>query len=78
MAKCANYKGPHFGQAKACPKKKAARGDAKGWRSPSPTWRQRGKTSPPEEPPTDAQETLRGGIEVEEEYEPASKVAMEE
>ena len=76
VTKCANCKGPHFAQANACPKK-AARGDAKGWRSPSPTWRQRGKTSPPEEPPTDAQETPRGRIEVEE-YEPASEEAMEE
>ena len=30
VAKCANCGGPHFGQAKACPKKKAARSEAKG------------------------------------------------
>ena len=43
VVKCANCGGPDFGQAKACPKKKAARRDAKGWRSPSPKWRQRGE-----------------------------------
>ena len=31
VPKCANCRGPHFAQANACPKKKAARGDAKGW-----------------------------------------------
>ena len=40
-----------------------------------PTWRQRGKTPPPEE---SAQETPRDKIEVEEEYESASEEAMEE
>ena len=35
-----NCRGPHFAQANACPKKRAACGDAKGWRSPSPTWKQ--------------------------------------
>ena len=78
MAKCANCKCPHFGQAYACPKKKAASGDAKGGMSPSSTWSQRGCTSPLGEPPTDAQETPRGGIEVEEEYEPASEEAIKE
>ena len=53
VAKCANCEGPHFAQAKVCPKKKAARSEAKGWRS-SPKWRQRGETSRPEEPPTTA------------------------
>ena len=42
------------------------------------TWRQRGQTSPPKEPPTDAQETPRRGMEVGGEYEPASDEAMEE
>jgi hypothetical protein len=59
-------------------RREAARSDAKGWRSPSPTWRQRGKTSQPEEPPTDAQETPRGEMEVEKEHEPAPEEAMEE
>ena len=39
---------------------------------------QRGKTPPPNKPPTDAQETPRRGIEVGGEYEPASDEAMEE
>ena len=78
MAKCANCKGPHPAQANDCPKKKAARGDAKGWRSLSPKWRQRGKASPPEAPPATAGETKEGGKEVEEQYEPASEGAMGE
>ena len=77
MAKCANCKGPRFAHVDACLKKKAARGDAKGWMSPSSTCRPRGKTPPLDEPPTDAQETPRGGMEVEE-CEPASEEAMEE
>ena len=43
-----------------------------------PQWRQRGKTSLPEEPPTDVQETPRGEMEVEEEHEPAPEEAIEE
>ena len=78
VAKCGNCRGPHFAQANACPKKRAARSDAKGWRSPSPTWRQRGKTSLPEEPPTGAQETPRGEMEMEKEHETALEEAMEE
>ena len=78
MAKCANCKGPHFAQANACPKKRAARGDAKGCRSPSPTWRQLGKTTPPKETPADARGTPRGVMEVKVESQPASEEAMEE
>ena len=78
VPKCANCRGPHFAQANACPKKKAARSDAKGWRSPPPKWRQRDEASPPEDPPTVAQETPGDRPEVEEEYEPASGEAMEE
>ena len=37
VAKCANCGGPHFAPAKASPKKKAARSEAGGWRSPSPS-----------------------------------------
>ena len=70
--------GPHFAQANACPRKKAARVDTKGCRSPSPTWRKRGKTSPPEEPPSSAQEMPRDEMEVEEEYASASEKAMGE
>lgn len=78
VAMCANCKGTHFAQANACAKEMAARGDAKGWRSPSPTWRQRGKTSPPEELPASAEETPEGGVVVEKAYESASEGAMEE
>ena len=77
VPKCANCRGPHFARANACPKK-AARGDAKGWRSPSPKWRQRGEASQPEDPPTGTQETPGDMPEVEGEYEPASGEAMEE
>ena len=57
VAKCANCGGPHFGQAKACPKKKAARIEARGWRSPSPRWRQRGEAPVVEE----HQDLAKGG-----------------
>ena len=60
VAKCANFRGPHFAQANVCPGKRTARSDAKRWRPPSPTWRQRGKISQPEEPPTGTQETNGG------------------
>ena len=56
---------PHFAQAKACPKKKAARSEAAGWRSPSPKWRQPVVTAQPEEPPTGAG-VAAGEMEVEE------------
>ena len=56
VAKYGNIGGPHFAQANACPKKRAAGGEAKGWRSPSPTWRQRGQASRPEGPPANTQE----------------------
>ena len=77
-AKCANCKDPLFAQAIACAKKMAARGDVKGWRSPSPTWRQRGKTSPLEEPPASAEEIPEGGVVVVKAYGSASEGAMEE
>ena len=65
VAKCANCKGPHFAQANVCPKKKAARGEAKGWRSPSPKWRQRVEgTQQPEEPLTEAERGPEGEAEV--------------
>ena len=63
VAKCANYRGPHFSQANACLKKKAARGDAKGWRSPSPKWRQKGETLRPEYPPTTAEGKTANEVE---------------
>ena len=60
MAKCAGCKGPHFAQANACPRKKAARSDAKVWRPPSPKRRQRGETSRPEDPPATAEGEAEG------------------
>ena len=65
MAKCANCKGPHFAQANVCPKKKATRREAKGWRSLSPKWRQRvEETQQPEEPLTEAERGPEGEAEV--------------
>ena len=78
MAKCANCRGPHFAQAKACPKK-AARSEAEGWRSPSPKWRQPAQAGQPEEPPTSAGGEKGGEMEVEEvRYESGSGEEMEE
>ena len=62
MAKCANCGGPHFAQAKACPKKKAARSEAEGWRSPPPS----GGSLLRQEPPTSAEGEKGGEMEVEE------------
>ena len=76
-SKCANCRGPHFAQANACPKK-AARGDTKGWRPPSPKWRQRGETSQPEQPPTTAGGEPEGEVEEETQHEPAPGEEMEE
>ena len=70
--------GPSLRAGERLPEEEGGPRRREGVEVPSPTWRQRGKTSPPEEPPTDAQETPRGGMEVEEEYEPASEEAMEE
>ena len=79
VAKCASCKGPHFAQANACAKKKAARGEAKGWRSPSPRWRQRvEETQQPEEPSTTAETGPEGEVEMEREHGSASGEAMEE
>ena len=79
MAKCANCGGPHFAQAKACPKK-AARGEAKGWMSPSPKWRQPAEAEQPEEPQATAEgEKGKGEVEVEEVgHESSSGEDMEE
>ena len=68
----------HFGQANACPKKKAAHGDAKRWRSPSPKWRQRGVASIPEQPPTTAGGEPEGEVEEETQNEPDPGEEMEE
>ena len=67
VAKRANCGGPHFAQAKACPKKKAARSEAEGWRSPSPKWRQPAVGAvPPEEPPAGVEGGTEDAMEVEE------------
>lgn len=64
VARCANCKGSHFAQAKVCPKK-AARNGAKGWRSPSPRWREPAAAVQPEDPPTTADWEDEGEVEVE-------------
>ena len=76
MVKCANCGGPHFAQAKACPKKKAARSEAAGWMSPFPKWRQPVQAEQPEEPPTSAEGEAGGDMEVEEWHDSSS--GMEE
>ena len=80
MAKCANCRGPHFAQVNVCLKKKAARSDAKGWRSPSPRWRQQAETAQqPEEPSAAAESGPEGKARVEVEHESAPEGgAMEE
>ena len=65
VAMCANCKGPHAGHALACPTKNAARSEAKGWRSPSPRWRQQ-DASPRLDPPPTATGQRKGEEEVEE------------
>ena len=79
VAKCTNCKSPHFTQAKACPKKKAARSEAKGWRSPSPRWRQQDASPRPEDQPPPATGERKGEEEVEEvKHESSSGEEMEE
>ena len=39
-AKCANCGGPHGTRADACAAKRIAQHTARGWRSPSPPWRE--------------------------------------
>ena len=41
--KCANCGGPHGARADACAAKREARGEARGWRSPSPKRRVKGR-----------------------------------
>ena len=78
VAKCANCRGPHFAQARVCAETRAACNEAKGWRSPPPTWRQRGKPSPLEELLAGTKEAPRVRPEVEEKSESALGEAMEE
>ena len=79
VAKCANCKGPHFAQAKVCPKKKAARSEAKGWRSPPPRWKQPAEAEQPGDPQATARGAVEGEVEVEEvRHESSSGKEMEE
>ena len=64
---------------KVCPKKKAARSEAKGWRSSSPRWRQPAEAAQPEDPQVTADGEVEGEVEVEEvRHEPNSGEAREE
>ena len=54
--KCANCGGPHGARADACVAKREARGEARGWQSPSPKRREKGKG--PEKPEERATATL--------------------
>lgn len=67
-AECVNCRGPHFAQANVCPKKREARWEAKGWRSPSPQRRKR-EARVPEAREEESPSTLamgEGEVEVEE------------
>ena len=78
-AKCANCGGPHGARADACAAKREARGEARGWRSPSPRRREKGKgPEKPEERATAAQGEEEGEAEVSvPEEEGAAQAAME-
>ena len=77
VARCANCRGPHFAQANVC-LKRMARGEAKGCRSSSIEWRQRGEATQPEDPPAGTQETRGEEPDGEKEHEPAMEEAMKE
>ena len=78
-AKCANCGGPHGARADACAAKRGARGEDRGWRSPSPRRREKGKgPEKPEERTTAAQSEEEGEAEVDvPEEEGAVQAAME-
>ena len=77
--KCANCGGPHGARADAFAAKREAGGEARGWRSPSPKWREKGKgPEKPEERTTAAQSEEEGEAEVDvPEEEGAVQAAME-
>ena len=81
-AKCANCGGPHGARADACAAKREARGGARGWRSPCPRRREKGKgPEKPEERATAAQGKEEGEAEVsvpEEEGAAQAAMGMEE
>ena len=67
-AKCANCGGPHGARADACQAKKIAQHAARGWRSPSPPRRERGRKAPePEAEGTQGEEQGEPEVEMEEE-----------
>ena len=79
MARCANCRGPHFAKANACPKKKAARGEGKGWRSLSPKRRQQSELgSAARKTAYHRRDWTRWRVEEEVEHGPAAREAMEE
>ena len=79
--KCANCGGPHGARADACAAKREARGEARGWRSPSPRRQEKGNLKGPEKPEeraTAAQGEEEGEAEVSvPEEEGAAQAAME-
>ena len=77
--KCANCGGPHGARADACAVKREARGEAKGWRSPSPKRREKGKgPEDPEKRTTATQGEEKGEAECPvPEEEGAAQAAME-
>ena len=78
--KCANCGGPHGARADACAVKREARGEAKGWRSPSPKRREKGKgpRDPKSGPRPPAQGEDKGEAEgLVPEEEGAAQAAME-
>ena len=63
--KCANCGGPHGARADACAAKREARVEARGWRSPSPKRREKGKEPEvPKERTTTTQGEEEGEMEV--------------
>ena len=79
VAKCANCEGPNSGQTKVCPRRKAARSEAKGWRSTLPRWRQRGEAPGVTEPRATAEGgQVDGGAEEQIRHESSSGEEMQE
>ena len=79
VVKCANCGGPHGARADACAAKREARGEARGWRSPSSKRQEKGKGSEKPEKQTAATQGEgegEAGVSVPEE-EGAAKAAME-
>ena len=65
VVKCANCGGPHGARADACAAKREARVEARGWRSPSPKRREKGKKPEvPKERTTATQGEEEGEMEV--------------